>query len=152
LSTYNLDPVDAASWRAELQTHRHSELEAMTQVELQTLVQKMVIAERLPRRSLHFQRHGYEFGAETEAAYERLFLDHIRRTDLRMFTFLSRVGDRKIWYLINEESGNIALYNETRSRHWSFLHNLEINRLLDEAHGYWVELVREDNRWKAQPW
>ncbi|MBI4498496.1 MAG: hypothetical protein HY689_11420 [Chloroflexi bacterium] len=142
----------AAPWQAQLQAQRLAQLQAMTQAELQALVLEMTTAERLPRLSLHFRRHGHEFRAQTPQEYETLFLAHIRRPYLYRFTFLDRETTDTLWYLIEMGSGDIAIYNETRRRAWSFLRSPHIQSLLGGTHGYWVELVRTPTDWEVRPW
>lgn len=141
-----------ARWQAQAQAKRLAQLQAMGQDELQTLVGEMTSATRLPRLRYHFQRQGHGFEAGTKETYEQFFLGHIRQESLRLFTVLSRIGERKMWYLVDVDSGAIALYNETRGRHWSFFHHPDIDRLLAETHGSWVELIRDADRWVAESW
>lgn len=70
----------------------------------------------LPRLELHFRRHGHELGADTVDVYEQQFLAHIQKSDLQIFTFLKRADNTRMWYLIDEVSSSIAVYNETRKR------------------------------------
>ena len=135
-----------------LQAQRLVQLQAMTQEELGSLIDATTHALRLPRLNLHFQKHGSEFQTETPRDYEQLFLLHLQQPGVRHFTFLTPIGQRKIWYLLHEATGDIALYNETRGRHWSFFRHLQIARLLDAGRAWWVEVYRAGSDWVAKPW
>lgn len=136
----------------DLQTLRLVQLHALTQEELGGLIDATTHAPRLPRLNLHFQKHGAEFQVETPSDYEQLFLVHLQQPGVRHFTFLTPIGQRKLWYLLNGSTGDIALFNEARGRHWSFFRHLQITRLLDAGRGWWVEVYQAGSDWVAKPW
>lgn len=137
---------------AALQARRLAQLMAMTADERAALVVRMRQAVRLPRPTLHFRRHGADVGATTLEEYEQLFVQHIQRVDLRWFTFIRRREGDAVWYLIEGDSGAIAMYNEAQNRYWSFFCTSNLQRLLGEAEGWWVELVRTAEDWEPRPW
>lgn len=142
----------AASWQSELRAQRLAQLQTMTQQDVQALVDEMTSTTHLPRLSMHFKRHGHEFGAATEGAYQQLFREHARLSSLRRFTFLMRADNARMWYLIDEASGSIAAYNESRKRYWSFFRATDVPRLLGRMRGAWVEVVLTEAGWRHQLW
>jgi len=77
-------------WQTELQERRLAQLQAISEDELQALIAEMLTAPRLPRLGLHFRKHGEEFGVETIEEYENIFLQHIKKPDLRFFHVFER--------------------------------------------------------------
>lgn len=67
---------------------------------------------------------------------------------------LDRFGlDRAVVrYLLAQDSGAIAMYNETQNRYWSFFRTSNPQRLLDKARGWWVEVVQTAEGWEPQLW
>jgi hypothetical protein len=80
---------------------------------MDALAVRMAAHQALPSLEYHFRRHWREFGAATSAEYFRLFGDHIRRADLRHVSLIRRHGEHRLWYLVAEDSGAVAQYDET---------------------------------------
>ena len=141
-----------ASLYPQLQAERVAQLRALPATRREELVRRLQTPVRLPRLELHFRQHGEDFEAATPADYQDRFEAHLRRPNLRWFTFIRpREGDA-VWYLLDEASGAVAMYNESRGRYWSFFRAANPRRLLAEVRGWWVELVRGTGEWEPQPW
>lgn len=124
----------------------------MSQADIAALIAEMSVADRLPRVPLHFMKHRADFEVSTAEEYEQRFLEHIRLRHLRRFTFLRPDTQTKMWYLVDTSTGAVAVYNETRRRHWTFFRLREPDFLLRRARGWWVQVVRVSADWKARAW
>ncbi|CAN5723277.1 hypothetical protein BH20CHL1_BH20CHL1_09520 [soil metagenome] len=112
----------------------------------------MRISAALPRRDMHFRRHGLGLRTLTVEEYDQLFQTHNTLQDLRRFTFIrSETADVR-WHLIDPISGNVALYNESHQRYWSFFRNRNLPRLLDSVRGEWIGVFQYDGDWQYKPW
>ena len=57
-----------------------------------------------------------------------------------------------MWYLVDMESGTIAVYNETHARYWSFFRSNDVRLQLERAGGHWVEVRNTPQGWEARAW
>lgn len=96
------------------------EMRSLGSEEIGRRVRRMKSDDRLPNLTYHFLKHGIDVGVATEKDYLRLFREHLRREDLRIVSFIRRVGDQRMWYLISDATGNVAQYNESTGRQFSF--------------------------------
>ena len=138
----------------ELQNTRWAEVRAMSGEELETLIENMSACQRLPRSAYHFQRHGKDCGVETQADYEALFLEQVVRTDLRWFTALRPKDKARMWYRIDVDSSFVLQYNETRGRYWTFYRTAgdDIVKQMEDARGWWIEVVRVGGGLETKKW
>ncbi len=77
---------------AALQAERLSEVRALSVSAWQELRVEFAQAWTLPKLDEHFRKHGQDFveiGITTPAELNSLFIHHIRRSDLRIFTYIS---------------------------------------------------------------
>ena len=129
----------------EPQTLRLAEVQAMTVEEWQELRDQMGQASSLPKLQTHFKVHGAEFtdlGVTTPQQMEAVFLEHIRRMALELFTYISTQQGTQYrhWVLVGMDSGMVALYNETKSRHWTFMRPSRFQEYLRGNRGLWVKV------------
>ncbi len=139
-------------WQTELQDQRLAQLQSRSQRELNAFVQHLTTDRRLPRLNMHFRQHGKDLETTTPEEYELAFLYHIARDDLRLFTFLRRRELDAVWYLLAEDTGATAMYNETAGRYWSFFHISNLQRFLEESRGRLIELIKTEQRWDIRIW
>jgi hypothetical protein len=64
---------------------------------------------------------------------EALFLEHIKRSDLEYFTYVSNKKGTQYrqWAMVGMDNGVVALYNESERRHWSFMRGLDLQEYLN---------------------
>ena len=122
--------------RGGFQTQRLIQLQTMPPGMLGTLIEQMHFNTRLPRLQMHFRQHGHEFGARSAEEYDRLFQERLTHDGLQRFTFIRpETGDIR-WHLVEPATGNVAVYNETRNRYWSFFRNRNIPKFLSGFRGH----------------
>jgi hypothetical protein len=137
---------------SEVQSQRLAQLRAMSTDEREALFDAMAQKQDLPALSYHFRRHRGEFGIVNTAAYHNAFKRHIGRLNLRRFIFLLVRDRSRNWILMDSESGDVALYNETDRAYRSFFRPRDLNRFLDSGLGWWVEVSAIDSGWKFERW
>ena len=79
-----------------------------------------------------------------------MFLQHIRRDDLRVLSALRARDRAKMWYRVDMDRGFVSQYNESAGTYWSF-YRLDIDslgRMLQTIGLSWVELVRRGQSWE----
>ena len=141
----------------ELQTARLAEVQAMTPERWQALRQEMRQAQKLPKLNEHFRKHGEQF-LELDIAnpqeFEQLFLEHIQRADLGIYTYVTtQKGQQyRYWILIGMDNGVVALYNENKRRHWSFWRPNNFEGYLQGGRGWWVRVEESVGELKVQRW
>lgn len=126
---------------------RLHELLELTSEGIERLVRRMRSDERLPGAAYHFEKHGAGLGAETKEGYLRLLREHLRRDDLKFVSFIRRVGDQRMWYLISEATGNVAQYNESVGSQFSFF--AARGAFLDHLDDWTVEVRRTPEGWEV---
>lgn len=136
---------------------RLAEVQAMTLEQWQELRSRMSQASSLPKLHTHFKVHGAEFadlGVTTPQQMNALFLEHIRRTDLELFTYIStqKGTEYRHWVLISVDNGTVALYNETKSRHWTFMRPSRFQDYLRGNRGLWVKVKDWGDRLEVIRW
>jgi len=142
----------AAGKYAEMQAARLAQLRGVSPPALDAFIGSLAKATALPQVQYHFERHGADFGAATTEDYRRLFLDHIRRADLRYFTCVHPRFGSRMWYLVGMDDGAVAQYNQSRQVYWSFYRVTNLGKFLEFGRGWWVEVVRTPSGWEAKPW
>ena len=135
-----------------LQATRLAELTTQPSAELSRLRSLMAQATRLPKAKEHFIKHGLEFadlGVTTTSDLEALFSEHIRRDDLRTFSYISTQRQQyRMWVLWGIDNDVAVLYNESKRQYWSIMHQ---PAMLDGAKGWWVE-VSQWEPLKVEKW
>lgn len=149
--------LDRVQQRRELQDLRLAEVRALTMAEWQDLRARMSRASRLPKLREHMRKHGNEFaelGVTNGEQLEELFFEHVRRHDLAYFTYVStqRGTQYRLWALIGMDNHVVALYNESRERHWSFMCPENLSGYLDAHRDLWVRVEDLAGRLKVQRW
>lgn len=143
--------------RRKLQDMRLREVQQLPMDRWQELCDRMRTASNLPKLQAHFKLHGAEFtglGVTTPQHMQELFLEHIRRTDLELFTYIStQKGTRyRHWVLVGMDNGMVALYNETKRRHWTFMRPPRFQDYLRGNRGLWVKVEDLGNRLEVDRW
>ena len=141
----------ASQWAAA-GAKRLAEVRATPQTDLDRLISSFLKATSLPALDDHFAKHGKDFMGATPQVYLALFVAHIRRDDLRLFTALQPRYGSRMWYLVGMDNGFIAQYNESRRRYWSFYRSRDLDAHLGWVRGYWVEVKKAGDRWEAELW
>lgn len=140
----------------ELQTIRLAEVQAMTPVEWQKLRAEMAQASKLPKLIEHFRKHAEQFvdlGITDVQGLNALFLEHIRRTDLKIFTYASTQKKAyRQWVLVGMDNGVVALYNESKKTHWSFMRQVRLDEYLAGGRGWWLRVENLLGKVKVQRW
>jgi hypothetical protein len=132
-----------------LQNARLAEVNAMTPQTLQQLSEEIASGARLPKLQEHFRKHGAELadlGVHSPDAMNALFLRHIQRSDLRIFTYISTqpATQYRHWVLAGMDNGVMVLYNESQRKHWSLLRARDIEDYLRLRRGWWIEVIDWD--------
>jgi hypothetical protein len=149
--------LDKLRLRRELQDLRLAEVRALTGAEWQDLRARMSRASGLPKLAEHWRKHGAEFielGIMSVEQMEALFFQHIQRTDLVYFTYISTQRDTQYrqWVLIGMDNHVVALYNESRERHWSFMRPENFPGYWDAHRDLWVRVEDLAGRLEVQRW
>lgn len=110
----------------------------------------------LPKLKEHFRKHGSlfdEHGVEHIDDYEVFLRSHLRRDDLRIFTYATtKVSGDRMWILVSMDNGAVAMYNETQSKMWSLYLHDEPSRYLASGYDWWIEVTRVDDETKVERW
>ena len=125
---------------------------AMPDRQLEGLFKVFRTDTRLPRPEFHYRKHRLEFPGLTPDEYQALFREHIAREDLQCFSLIEKQRRRRMWYLVAMDTGNIAQYNETDRRFWSFFHHDNVARFLDSGRGWWIKVEQRGGRKAIEPW
>lgn len=149
--------LDQLQRRRELQGIRLSEVRALSPDQWQELRARMGRASGLPKLAEHMRKHGADFvelGVASAEQMEALFLQHIQRTDLAYFTYVStqRGAQHRLWALIGMDNGVVALYNEYRQRHWSFMRPENLQSYLNGNRGLWVQVEDIAGKVRVRRW
>ena len=117
----------------------------------------MTQARNLPKLAYHVRAHGEEFAAlgVTDARQlEALFLEHVKRSDLEYFTYISTKTNTQYrqWAMVAMDNGIVALYNESERRHWSFMRPEKFQEYLRGNGGLWVYVQEVKGKLKVQRW
>lgn len=99
---------------------RLAQLRRLSDNEVMATVAAIRQATTLARPDYHLAIHGREFGATTLEAYLLALREHLRRRDLRVFTYLRPPKLVPFWELVAPDDGATALYNEAKGAVWSF--------------------------------
>jgi hypothetical protein len=140
---------DDDRWRRELRAERASQLRVVGEAGVRDQLRR--IRSQTPPRGwapYHRRRHGGRLGAETDEEYLRLVMQHKRRPNLRYFTFLRARDRARMWYVADEETGNVLQYNESQKRDWSFFRPRDLNSFLGSGRGWWIEIKKRGPRWE----
>lgn len=146
-----------AQKKRELQNTRLAEVQAMTLAEWQEISANFRRANKLPKLKMHYDRHGKEFvdlGVGDLQQLEALFLQHIRRADLEIFTYVSTEPGQQYrhWALIGMDNGVVALYNEKLKKHWTFMRPPGFQGYLRGGHDWWLKVDDIDGRPEVRRW
>lgn len=138
-----------------LQDTRLREVRAMPAADLRRLGQEMSSAAELPKLKEHFRKHGMEFselGVGSAEEFGALFLEHVQRKDLRVFTYVStqQATQYRHWVLMGMDNGVMVVYNESKKQAWSMLRVLDIGEYLRHQAGWWVEVTDLSGRAKVR--
>ena len=136
---------------------RLAEVRAMTLEKWRVLRQEMHKARKLPKLDEHFRKHGgnfVDFGIATPEQYEALFLQHVQRQDLELFTYVTTQKGKpyRYWALVGMDNGAVALYNETKQQYWSFLRHSSMEDYLRSGQGWWLKVSPEVSKLKVRRW
>lgn len=135
----------------ELRRARAAEVRAMSPTALAQVREAMGRAEGLPKLGEHFRKHGATLGAQTPEEMNRLFLEHIARRDVRVFTYISTQPTAyRHWAVVGMDNGVAAIYNETKQQHWSFWRQPNVDQFLVKQRDWWIEVVDWDNKPKVK--
>ena len=129
----------------------------MTVEAWQDLREQMRQVQKLPKLREHFRKHRREFaalGVTNMQQMEALYLEHIQRTDLTYFTYVSTqpVTQYRQWVLAAMDNRLVALYNESRQRHWSFMRPQDFRGYLAGGRDWWVKVEEREGKVKVQRW
>jgi SPP1 gp7 family putative phage head morphogenesis protein len=142
--------------RAIQQGERLAEVQAMGRERLLTLRTSLQSATYLPKAAQHFGRHQHEFadlGIDDEKAYQALFLQHINRNDLQVFTYISsKPPHYRMWSMVGMDNGVVVLYNEDKQKHWSMFRSTSLAQYHDSGRAWWVEVVFSERGARIEPW
>lgn len=155
--TQEVRALDGVQRRRTLQDTRLAEVQAFSLEEWQELRLRMSRAGWLPKLAEHMRKHGADFaelGVTNAEQMEALFLQHIRRTDLAHFTYVSTqpATQYRQWVLIGMDNGVVALYNESKQQHWSFMRPENLRDYMDGNRGLWVQVEVLAGRVKVRKW
>lgn len=138
------------------QTKRLTEVQAFSKDQWRVL--QIALHNSAGQRKIvqHFGKHQHEFvelGIDSIEAYQALFRQHVQRTDLRIFTYTSsKAPHHRLWILVGMDNGVVALYNETRRRHWSLIRPPSLPRYLASGKGWWVEVMFGESAVQVEKW
>ena len=149
--------LNKASHYWELQSIRLAEVRAMTVEEWQALRQEMAQAQKLPKLNEHFRKHGEQFsslGVVNSEEFETLFLEHVRRSDLETYTYVTtQKGQQyRYWILVGMDNGVVAFYNQSKRRHWSFWRPNDLGGYLQGGRGWWLRVEESAGKVKVRRW
>lgn len=127
----------------------------MTMGEWHELRGRMATASKLPKPSYHMSTHGMEFavlGIENVQQLEALFLEHVKRSDLEYYTYIStKKGTHyRMWVMIGMDNGVVALYNESEGRHWSITRVMDAQDYVGRQYGWWVKVEVREGKLRVQ--
>jgi hypothetical protein len=145
-------PGTAAIPYAVRQAERINELRALSRGELKAIVDQTTQASFFPALQRHFEKHGTNMGCTTAKEFEQAWRKHLSRQDLSYFTAIRSRDQNRLWYLIAMDTGDVALYNETRGQQWSFLRTFALAEELERRRGHWVVVSLTESGWMVDPW
>ena len=136
---------------------RLAEVQAMTIEQWRALRQEMEQAQKLPKLNEHFRKHGEQFsslGIAGPQEFEKLFLEHVRRSDLEAYTYVTtQKGQQyRYWVLAAIDNGVVALYNESKRRHWSFWRPNDFVGYLQGGRGWWLRVEESADKLRVHRW
>lgn len=138
---------------AELQLQRFNQLNGADAREVMARMRSWNLP--LPELGNHFRTHADEFlssGITSVEQYQAAFAAHIEKTNLRYFTYLQRKRQDRIWISVDEETGNVGQFNETKNTYWSFYHHDEIDKYLNSGKMWWIEVIEDGNEIEFLRW
>ncbi len=142
--------------KALAQVDRLVEVRAMPAAEVSGLLERIRQERTLPKLEQHWQRHSDKFvglGVEDAAGYAELLRDHLRRPDLRLFTYVTTKSTRdRMWIAVGMDNGLVAQYNETKRRFWSFYRQEGISQYAADSRGWWVAVIESEAGIQFEPW
>lgn len=141
----------------ELQDTRLADVWAMTPADWQALRREMRQAQRLPKLNEHFRKHGADFvdlGVMIPDQYQQLFLTHVQRSDLEVFTYITTQKGRpyRYWVLAGMDNRVTALYNESRRRYWTLMRPDDFAGYLQSGCGWWLKVENLSSKPKVRRW
>jgi len=122
----------------------------MSNAQLDAMIQAVRAERALPLLLYHYRRHGREFDATSESGYLDALHQHLRRRDLRVYSFLRPAGEVPFWALVAPDSGATVLYNEARGRLYSFYRPERPALRMAAVEAHWVELVNTTAGWQPE--
>lgn len=136
---------------------RLAELRAMTPEKWRALRQEMRQARKLPKLNEHFRKHGKSFedlGVVDAKQMQALFLAHLRRSDLEAFTYIAtqKATQYRQWVLVGMDNGVVAIYNESKRRYWTFMHQSELAEYLNGGRGWWLKVDNLGDKAQVRRW
>lgn len=135
-----------------LQVLRIQQLNQETGERISRIVGEARRATDIPQLEYHLRKHGAEFGATTAEEYVQAFREHLRRDDLRIFTFLddASYGTVALWAFVAPDTGTTALYNEKRRQVRTFYRPWSPERRMANVRHLWVEVIGREGAWVFQ--
>ena len=133
--------------RTPLQAERVEQLRQLSDQEVSRIVESIRHATTIPRLPYHFEKHGRGLGIATAEEYLQASREHLRRRDLRIFTYLRPAGRVPFWELMAPDIGTTVMYNEQRRQIWSFFRPEDAAARMAAVQAGWIEVVRTATGW-----
>ncbi|MBI4496761.1 MAG: VanZ family protein [Chloroflexi bacterium] len=140
--------VRAVGAMASPQAERLAQLQTMRTEEIDAIVAAVRRAETVPALQRHFEKQGQLLGARMPEEYVRLFREHVRRQDLRVFTYIRPSGKVPMWEFVAPDTGTTVMYNERRRSIWSFFRPRNATARMRGVQTNWIEAVQTPDGWR----
>ena len=136
--------------KAALRQERLAQLRQFTDRDVERVRASIRQATAVPNLCYHLRKHGAAMAVHTEDEYLRALREHLRREDLRVFTYLRPRGHVPFWELVASDTGTTVVYNSKRKQIWSFFQPKDADGRMRYAETAWIEVIRLVDGWEFE--